>query len=102
MLVDRLELEGAALSTETAPARRAIGRHHIAAPPHERLAFIGRKLYGRDYSASLATFLRINRRTMQRMLKGAHAIPEPVWIEIADACRAKAREMQRLAGEIGK
>ncbi len=71
-----------------------------ATPPHERLAFIGRRLYGERWVLMLATALRINPRTFKRLLKGEREIPPGVWSELANLCRARGRELQRLAGEL--
>ena len=65
----------------------------------ERIAEIGRALYGDDgWRGKLAAALNVDQRTLRRWEIGAMPVPPNVWIECDEMLAARRTEIDRQIG----
>lgn len=66
----------------------------------DQLRAVGQTLYGPAWQSPLAEALGVTDRTIRRWAKGEYEIPEGIAKELANVCRTRSIELERLAEKL--
>lgn len=89
----------AELSKPPLRKRRTVAKVRSMKRNASTLAIIGTALYGPNWQTPLSIALEVSDRTVRYWVEG-RAIPDGVWADIAELCRARAAALDELAGKL--